>query len=315
MTPSDDILMAYADGELDPKTRAEVEDAMAADPRIAGRVAAHRALRNRVRAGFDSVLEETVPERLVAAARARSRGPVEDGVSRAPSGHGAQSRDGVSDAPLGDGVSRAPLGDGVSRGALGDGVSHAPSEALSDNRVVVPLRQRRGGTRPLPRWGLPQWGAVAASFVLGALMLHFGTDWYFSGPVTERGGQLLAAGALDKALSRQLVSEQAADSAVRIGVSFRSKDGSYCRTFQMREQTNLAGLACREGDQWRLDVLARGEPSQDGGTGNDAHSGFRPAGSALPASIVQAVDQAIDGEPLDAAAEAHAKMNQWHVPR
>jgi hypothetical protein len=102
---------------------------------------------------------------------------------------------------------------------------------------------------------------------------------------------------------------------VRIGVSFRSKGGSYCRSFQLREQINLAGLACREGGQWRLDVLARGEPSPGGGMGNDAHSGYRPAGSALPSSIVQAVDQAIDGEPLDAAAEAHAKMNQWHVPQ
>lgn len=270
MTLSDDILMAYADGELDPKTRAEVEDAMAADPRIAGRVAAHRALRNTVRAGFDRVLEETVPERLVAAARATSRGP------------------------LGDGITRAPTRDGV----------------------VVPLRARRARTVAPARWGLPQWGAVAASFVLGALVLHFGSEWYSPGKaIAERSGQLLAAGVLDKALSTQLVSEQAAGSAVRIGVSFRSKDGSYCRTFQMREQTSLAGLACRAGDQWRLDVLARGEPSQDGGTGNNTQSGFRPAGSALPSSIVQAVDQAIDGEPLDAAAEAHARTNQWHGPQ
>src|SRR5882724_5548232 len=116
MTLSDDILMAYADGELDPKTRAQVEDAMAADPRIAGRVAAHKALRDTVRTELNKVLEETVPERLVAAARANSR------------------------APLGDGVARAPL------------------EAPSDNRVVVPLRQRRGGTFPLPRWAWPQWG-------------------------------------------------------------------------------------------------------------------------------------------------------------
>jgi anti-sigma factor RsiW len=277
MTLSDDILMAYADGELNLKMRAQVEDAMAADPRVAGRVAAHKALRNKVRTEFNQVLEETVPDRLVAAARATSR------------------------APLGDGVSRAPLRDGVSGAPLRDG-------------VVVPLRVRRARTVALPRWAWPQWGAVAASFVLGALVLHFGTDWYSSGPVAERGGLLVAAGALDKALSNQLVGEQAADSAVRIGVSFRSKGGSYCRTFQLRETANLAGLACREGDQWRLDVLARGEPSQDGGTGNDAHSGYRPAGSALPSSIVQAVDQAIDGEPLDAAAEGHAKMNQWRVP-
>jgi hypothetical protein len=313
MTFSDDILMAYADGELDLKTRAQVEDAMAADPGVAGRVAAHRALRNTVRAGFDTVLEETVPDRLVAAARANSRAPLGGGVSRAPLGDGvsgAPTEDGVSRPPLEDGVSGAPTEDGVSRAPLGDGVSGAP---LGDG-VVVPLWARRARAAALGHWTWSQWGAVAASFVLGGLVLHFGTERYSSGAVTERGGLLVAAGALDEALSNQLVSEQAVDSDVRIGVSFRSKGGGYCRTFQLREKTNLAGLACREGDQWRLDVLARGEPSQDGGPGNDAHSGFRPAGSALPSSIVQAVDQVIDGEPLDAAAEAHAKMNQWHAP-
>ena len=57
MTFSDDVLMAYADGELDLRTRAQVEDAMAADPQIASRVAAHQALRNTLRSGFDKVLQ------------------------------------------------------------------------------------------------------------------------------------------------------------------------------------------------------------------------------------------------------------------
>jgi len=138
MTISDDVLMAYADGELDLRTRAQVEDAIAADPQIARRVAAHQALRGTLRAGFDKVLDEPVPDRLIAAARATSGAP-------------SQSR----------------------------------VEPPQD-RVVVPLRPRRTRTLALPRWALPQWGAIAASFVLGALVWHFGTDWYSSGPVTER---------------------------------------------------------------------------------------------------------------------------------
>jgi hypothetical protein len=252
MSLSDDILMAYADGELDLRTRAQVEDAMAADPQIARRVAAHQALRNTLRSGFDKVLDETIPERLITATRATSR---------------AQPQD----------------------------------------RVVVPLRPRRVRTLALPDWAWPHWGAIAASFVLGALVWHFGTDWYSSGPIIEQQGQLLAAGALDKALSNQLASAQPGQAAVQIGVSFRSKGGTYCRTFQLRENTNLAGLACRDRDQWKLEALA------GGGASPGAHSDFRPAGSALPPSIVQAVEQAIDGEPLDAEAEAHAKTNQWRV--
>jgi hypothetical protein len=253
MTFSDDVLMAYADGELDLRTRAQVEDAMATDPQIARRVAAHQALRNTLRSSFDKVLDEPVPERLIAAAQANARTPSED-------------------------------------------------------RVVVPLQPRRGRTLAFAHRAWPQWGAIAASFVLGALVWHFGTDWYSSGPITQREGQLLASGALDRALSGQLASEQPSQAPVQIGVSFRSKGGSYCRTFQVREHANLAGLACRERDKWRLEALAQSEAASAG-----AQSDFRPAGSALPPSIAEAVDQAIDGEPLDAAAEAHARTNQWRA--
>ena len=250
MTLSDDVLMAYADGELDLRTRAQVEDAMAADPQIASRVAAHQALRKTLQSGFDKVLDEPIPDRLIAAARANSR-------------------------------------------------------VRSESRAVVPLRPRRPWAGALPHWASPGWGAIAASFVLGALVWHFGADWYSFGPVSERNGQLLAAGALDKALSNQLASVQPAQAPVQIGVSFRSKGGRYCRTFQVREHTNLAGFACRGQDSWELEALAQSDASPG------AHSEFRPAGSALPPAIAQAVDQAMEGEPLDAKAEAQARANQW----
>jgi hypothetical protein len=234
---SDEVLMAYADGEADSKTRALVEEAMAADPQVARRIAEHRALRNTLRSGYDNVLAEPVPDRLLAAARA---------------GHG----------------------------------------------VVVPLRPKRTQTPPM------YWGAIAASFVVGGLVWHFGAELLAPGPVMERGGQLLASGALDKALSTQLVRDQQAQSAVQIGVSFRSKAGSYCRTFQLRDN-NLAGLACREQGNWKLEMLALTGSSPAG------QPEFRQAGSSLPPAIAQAVDQAIEGDPLDAEAEARARTNRW----
>ena len=244
MNLSEEVLMAYADGELDARARSEVEVAMAADPEIARRVAEHKALRSRLRASFDKVLDEPVPERLLRAARGGAR----------------------------------------------------------DN--VIPLRGRRVA-RPA---SVPFWGAIAASFVVGALVWHFGTKLYVPGPIAERNGELLASGALESALSNQLVKDQDAQSTVHIGVSFRSKQGSYCRTFQLDGSNDVAGLACRQQDTWKLQVLAQGS-SASAGT-----QGYRPAGSSLPPAVAQAADQAIDGEPLDAEAEARAKANHWRTP-
>jgi len=69
MTFSDEVLMAYADDELDESTRIAVESAMAADPEIARRIAHHRALRKRLRSAFDPILDEPVPQELIDHAR------------------------------------------------------------------------------------------------------------------------------------------------------------------------------------------------------------------------------------------------------
>ena len=244
MTFSDEVLMAYADGELDMETRERVEEAIAKDPDIARRVASHKALRDALHSEFDPVLDEPVPERLTAAARTSS---------------GARTY-----------------------------------------ARVVPLRRT---SAPARSW--PKWAAIAASFVLGALVLQFGRSLHTSGSITEHDGQLLASGALEQALSNQLAKSQAAQAPVHIGVSFRSKSGNYCRTFQLREATALAGLACHDANQWRVEILARADGSLAG------NPEYRPAGSALPPSVVQAVTETIAGDPLDANAEADARKHQW----
>lgn len=67
---TDETLMAFVDGELDPIGAAAVEEAMRANPEVASAVEAARALRERVGAAYASVLHEPVPARLLAAASA-----------------------------------------------------------------------------------------------------------------------------------------------------------------------------------------------------------------------------------------------------
>jgi hypothetical protein len=67
MTIDETKLMAYADGELAPDERAEIERALAADATLKARVETHRRLRQKISAAYDDVLNETAPETLRAA--------------------------------------------------------------------------------------------------------------------------------------------------------------------------------------------------------------------------------------------------------
>jgi hypothetical protein len=65
MTISDDILIRYADGEASADDRLLVEAALAADPAVAERLAAHQRLAARVQAAFASAAEAPVPQALL----------------------------------------------------------------------------------------------------------------------------------------------------------------------------------------------------------------------------------------------------------
>src|SRR3954471_5118601 len=70
-------LHAYADGKVSAERRAEIEAWLAARPDDAERVAAYREAAALLRAHYDPILSEAVPERLERAAsgRPQRRGP------------------------------------------------------------------------------------------------------------------------------------------------------------------------------------------------------------------------------------------------
>jgi hypothetical protein len=243
---SDEMLMAYADGELDLVSRAEIEAAMAEDPEIARIIERHRALATRVQSAYRGVLEEPVPAKLASLAAEPVTAPVIDLASK----RAAQA-------------------------------------------------QARAQTS---RWRLPQWSALAASVALGVmvgvLMMRGDQALY-----EETADGLIAGGELDAALTRQLAGSLGTGKA-RVGISFRHHDGAYCRTFHLQQQAPLAGLACRHGEQWELEVLAAAQP----------HVGELQPAAAMPMAVLQAVDAAIDGDPFNAAAEIAARDAGWQQP-
>src|SRR5262245_4901939 len=76
--PSDERLVAYLDGELDESARAEVDAWLDHDPAAREELNALAVSAQTLRAAFDEVLHEPVPERLLAAARGETGATVID---------------------------------------------------------------------------------------------------------------------------------------------------------------------------------------------------------------------------------------------
>lgn len=241
MKYTDDILMAYADGELDAPTRAEIEQAMQTDRAIAARIDQHRALRDKVFAAFAPIAQEAVPQRLHQAA-------------------------------------------------------HGHAELPPDVTPIDIARAAREAKKqaPAPRRTWMQFGGIAAALVVGVMA---GRQTTPQADIASRNGALVAQAGLADALSTQLAS--GAEGDIRIGVTFVSKDGAYCRSFTHRQ---TAGLACQQGGQWTLPVVAQG---------GDGQGDYRQAAATMPAAVLEAIDERIEGSTLDAAGERAAAAANW----
>jgi hypothetical protein len=181
------------------------------------------------------------------------------------------------------------------------GQDAAPSSAVV-NLSLAREAARKDSATPR-RW---QPAAMAASLLLG-LGLGF-LAWHGSRSAWVQpgvDGGLIAAAALAEALSTQLSDDRSAERVAVTGLSFRNKSGDYCRTFSLSGTDASSGLACREGTDWRIKVLAQ-SPRTAADSGN-----FRTAASGDSPAIRAAVEGSIDGEPLDHAGEIAARQAGW----
>lgn len=164
--------------------------------------------------------------------------------------------------------------------------------ALLDAKVTPISAAPHGPKRAFGPRRWMQGAAIAATLVLGIAIGRQAGD---IGPVTTHDGALIAQGRLASALDTQLASTQPSNASIHIGLTFRSTDGTICRTFDGRR---LQGIACHGDDRWTLVRTAAGERS----------STYRQASSDTLANAAQGM---MSGAPFSAAAEMAARDKGW----
>jgi hypothetical protein len=159
-----------------------------------------------------------------------------------------------------------------------------------DGARVVDIGAARAARAPhRPRWSWREWGAMAATLVLGAWLGSLALRAPGGLPLDVQEGGLVARGALDAALSTQLAGDPVAGAAARIVLSVQAADGTLCRTFELQGTT---GLACRRDGKWRVQLL------DGGGSASRGQDGFRQAGSALSPALLGAIEALGAGDAL-----------------
>jgi hypothetical protein len=154
--------------------------------------------------------------------------------------------------------------------------------------------------------------SLAIGAVLGAIFVNEARNLAPDGePAAEFAADetgLRARGALALALTEQLAATQAPDAPMKVGSSFVATTGEYCRSFTFAPAAaspRLGGLACRRSGAWRL--LAVAEADRRGG----APDQYRQAGAPMPAAVLRAIEDRIQGSALDADAEHAARQRGW----
>ncbi len=185
------------------------------------------------------------------------------------------------------------------------GSADARAAAAAGTGTVVDLSKLRAAkvARPARTWFWPQWSAIAASLVVGVLAGRMVLPDRPPAQMGADGDGIVARGALERALSTQLASTQAGNAPIRIGVSFLSKSGAYCRTFVLAN--GLAGLGCRAGSDWHLEAVARAP------TGTQSAGAYRMASDEMPTAVMREVEQRIAGSALNAREEEAALRKAW----
>ncbi len=277
---SDEMLMAYADGELAPEVRAAVEAQLAADAGAREQLKVFEATRAPIAELYNKTLQEPVPGHLLKLILCDETPHAQDVRVRA-----AVKQEEARPSPI-----MAALN------AVG--------------RTLV------GG----PRLSMATaWSALVLAVAGGAGLYLVTTSHKGQELVTLQNGQIFASGPLQSALEtapsgkKILVGEVPdSSSAIKIILTFKNRNQAYCRQYDAATpKGGYAGIACRTGDgQWRLEIHMANTERPRPVAAEPSKPRTAPAGRAV-SSVEAAVRKVIEGDALGLAEEKALISTNW----
>jgi anti-sigma factor RsiW len=274
---SDEVLMAYADGELTLDERRHIEQRLKLEPALRARLAPFVETREQIANAFEHTLDEPVPQRLLDTVL-RNRVIYPAWSTPPPRKLSVIGR--VRDT-IGSALSM------LSPSSLGFTPAMAASMALV---LAVGLT---GG-----------WIAGRAKTASPSLLSASGSTVVANGALAE---------ALETVPSRSLSDPATRDARIVPVLSFKTADGTVCREYRAREdgaKRDRAGLACRAADgQWHVTLHVE-TPKLSAPTGD----AYETASGANVPSVDALVDSMMSGDALGAEDEHALIARNWQSP-
>lgn len=196
----------------------------------------------------------------------------------------------------------------------GEGIP-APIEAAA-NRLAEACAQR-SSTRSRPfAFRSRRLFALAAGVILFGLGVATYLIWRAASVSAGGGATALVRidpdtplhRVLENTPSAEVINAPAENAALRAVLTFRAKDGRYCREFEILAGARGAtGVACRAQGKWQTEVLisAAAAPSSS--------NYYTPAGGSDERAVDDAIDHLIQGDPLGAPEEARILASGWEA--
>jgi hypothetical protein len=160
--------------------------------------------------------------------------------------------------------------------------------------------------------------AIAATFVLGVAASASYLVWRPGTEATHRpvtaltqiGPDTPLHGVLESIPSAQVINVPTEDAAVRAVLTFRAKDGRFCREFEVLASSGgSTGIACRDNGGWHAEVLLSAAAAPP-----DSNY-YTPASQPDQPAVAEVVERLIEGDPLSAQEEASVLARGWQVSR